>query len=294
MFASHPRIELVGLADVDPARTARAHERWSVTTDRDAVALVHRTRPHILSICTPDETHADVIERVLRECEVRLVFAEKPLATSTKAAQSILDQATRVGTTLAMNHTRRYVRAFREVGEDLKAGRYGRPLVARMTYTKGLFHNGVHGIDLLRFWFGEPARCAGRRTAWGPESDPTYDAEFWFPGGLHARLDGFDERVATVFEMEVLTNRSRIRFWRGGNEWSFEQAQESAEHPGHRFYVPLEESPSRPRFVNALDGALRAAADDLVSFLDGRGDLACSGADGLAAVAWAERVADAA
>lgn len=287
----HSRTELVGVSDIHEGRRMTAAARWAVQSDADASRLCEHLRPDLVSVATPDETHADVAMAILRRAPPRLMFMEKPLAMTARSARSLLAEADRVGTAIAVNHTRRFAEAFRTVRADLLAGRYGRVELVRVTYGKGLIHNGTHAIDLLRFWFGEPQSGRAHDSTWGPAGDATFDVDLRFASGTRVRLEAFDERIATVFEIDLFAERVRARASRGGNEWEFWEVREGTPLPGYRSYVRTSRG-SDPVFQGSVGRALRSAVDDLVGFLDGDRPLVSTGADGLAALDWIERIRD--
>jgi predicted dehydrogenase len=289
-YARHERVELVGVCDSDPDRLAEAAELWSVEGGADAVRLCRRLRPDIVSVCTPDASHAPLAQAILEEAPPRLLFVEKPLALSVEEGRRLLELAEHQGCAVAVNYLRRFSPGFQALARELHEGRHGRPLLARVLYGKGLLHNGSHAIDLLRLWLGEPEAATGQPAVWGPDDDPTYAADLVFANDCRARLDAFDERVATVFEMDFFTERSRWRFWLGGSEWEFSEVRESPTYAGYRNYLPTGRGQTDPRFAQPLADCLRHAVDNLVASLDGERALLCTGADGLAALTWAESI----
>jgi predicted dehydrogenase len=288
-YAEHPRIELIGLADPDAARLDAAVRTWRVPGDRDALALCARVRPDVVSICTPDETHAPIARELLARTAPRLLFMEKPLAATADEAATLAATARTTGTSVAVNHTRRYVPAFRTIANEIRSGDHGRVLLARGIYGKGLAHNGVHMVDLLRLWLGEPTEARGRPAAWGPDGDDTFDLDLAF-GDTRARIDGFDERAATVFELELLTERTRIRFSDGGDRWEFGAVADSPRYAGYRSYVATDRGTADPLFQRPLADALRHAVDDIVRSLDGDGGLSCDAAEAIATLRIVDRV----
>lgn len=288
-YREHPRTELAGLSDTDEDRLAKAVRDWGVPGDVEAVALCRRMRPDIVSVCTPDATHAEIAREIIAAAPPRLLFIEKPIAGTVAEAEAVADAARRAGVAIAVDHTRRYIPAFRVIGDELRQGIHGRPLLARGIYGKGLRHNGVHAIDILRLWLGEPTQVRGRPAVWGPDDDPTFDLALEF-GDARAYLDAFDERVATVFEMELLTEHARIRFRDGGDRWDFAEVGASARYDGYRVYVPTDRGQRDPLFQRPLAFALRHAIDDLVHWLDGKGALACDASEATAALRVIERV----
>jgi predicted dehydrogenase len=282
-----PRTELAGIADPDPERLAQAKAAWGCEADQDSRALCERLRPDIVSVCTPDETHARVVADILSVAAPRLLFVEKPLAASVEEAEDLLERARARGCAVALNYSRRFSPAFRAIAQELQEGRHGRPRLARALYSKGLLHNGSHAIDLLRWWFGEPVGVSAHAV---DEADDSYAVDLWFPGHVRAHLDPCEEAVATVFEMDVLTERSRWRWWVGGDRWEFSEVRESLAYDGYRAYVPTDRGETDSRFAHPLGECLRHAVDHLAGVLDGQGTLWCTGADGLEALRWVERI----
>ncbi len=290
-YREHPRTKLVGMADTDPQRLSEAGQFWKIETEPEAVPLLWRLKPDIVSICTPDATHFSIARTILLEAPPRLLFIEKPMTLRGDEAAQLLQLADRRGCAIAVNYFRRFSPAFRALSQELREGQHGEPLLALMLYSKGLFHNGTHAIDLMRFWLGEPRESKARPAAWGPDGDETYTAELSFANNnCRARLEGFDERVATVFELDFLSERSRWRFWLGGNKWEFSEVRDSPLYAGYRTYVPTGRERTDERFAQPLANCLWHAVDNLVAFLDGTASLLCTGKDGLAALNWAERL----
>lgn len=290
-YRDNVRTELVGLCDTDATRREAAAALWGVETAADVAALCRQLDPDIVSLCTPDDTHVAIARELLHAPRApRLLFVEKPLATTAREGAEILDLARGRGCAILVNYSRRFSPAFQALRDELRAGEHGRPLLARAVYGKGLLHNGGHAIDLMRFWFGEPLKASGEARAWGPEGDETFSADLWFANDCRGRLEAFDERVATVFEMDVLCERSRWRFWAGGAQWEFAAVGASAAYAGYRAYNPTGRERTDTRFTEPLARCLTHAVDNIVGCLDGAVAPRCGGGDGLAVLSWVEAI----
>ena len=108
-YRACPETELVAVCDADPARLARATERWKVEAKYvDASELLSKAQPEIVSICTPDATHFTLIKAALETPSVRAILAEKPLALEVSQARELVELARARGVALAVNYSRRY------------------------------------------------------------------------------------------------------------------------------------------------------------------------------------------
>jgi predicted dehydrogenase len=289
-YVEHPRTRLAGVCDISPERAAEAGRLWRAESGTDAVTLCARLQPEIVSVCTPDPTHHGLTAALLQEAAPRALLIEKPLALRRHEAESLLARAREKQCLVAVHYSRRFSPAFRAIASELREGRHGRPLLGRFVYGKGLLHNGSHAIDLMRFWLGEPVRVAGGPAAWGPEGDPSESADMWFGDGCRVRLEAFDERVATLFELDFLTEHSRWTFAHGGREWTFHRVADDASLRGYRRYLPTGRERTDALFARPMARTLGEAVDNVVAALDGEAALWCTGEDGLEALRWVEAI----
>ena len=251
-FTRHERTNLVGISDIDTEKLEAAQKLWQTSAATDAVALCRELKPEIVSICTPDKTHFELSKRILSESPPRILFVEKPLTLISGEAEELLKLAKTVDCRIAVNYSRRFSPAVRKLKQEIIDGIHGKPVLARIIYGKGLFHNGSHALDLLRFWFGEPLEFEGKPETGGLDGDQNYSVDLRFENDCRARLDTFDERIATVFELDCLTERTRWRFWLGGNLWEFSAVAPSPMYAGYFNFIPTGREQTDVLFVNPL------------------------------------------
>jgi len=289
-YHKHPRVNLVGVADTNTEKLNPALRLWNVEGGSNAIALCRQLKPDIVSICTPNETHFPIAYNLLQESPPRILFIEKPIALASSQAAQLLELAKEQNCAIAVNYSRRFSPTFRLLKQEIDEGKHGQPLLARILYGKGLLHNGSHALDLVRFWFGEPIEYQGVPAAWGPEGDETYNVDLLLANNCRVRLEAFDERVASVFEMDFLATKTRVQFWFGGHEWKLWEVQASPFYSGYYEYVSTERQQSDGAFHNPMGDCLWLAVENIVSFLDGEEPLLCTGDDGFAVLSLIEKI----
>jgi predicted dehydrogenase len=285
-YAACPDTELVAVCDTDLARARACADRWGApAVHADAGELIAAAAPELVSVCTPDGTHAALVALALRAPATRAVLAEKPLAGDARTAAELAARARERGVVLAVNHTRRFPPAFRALRAALADGAIGELQHVAGGYVAGLRHNGTHWLDLLRMLAGEPTAVRGRDRLREGGPDPTLDAELALPGGASAQLAGLDARRFTHFEMDLVGTAGRVRIVESGHRIETLAPADDPRHPGHRAL----------RLVDVATGALRDAAlhavADVARCVREGGEPACTGADATAALALAEAVA---
>lgn len=188
------RARLVGVVDTDPGKVAvasRANGGVPATTDlKEALSW-----PDVdgVIVCTPNGSHAGIAHTVAAAAKHLMV--EKPLATTSVDALSIVEGFHNAGLTLTVAHTHRVYDYALAVKAVLDSGEIGEPRLIRLAILGGwiwgdwsawvldpglsgghALHNGVHLLDLVTWWMGrrpDSVYARGRRQT---ASDlPIYD-----------------------------------------------------------------------------------------------------------------------
>jgi len=210
-YKTEPGVRLIAVADTDKDRAERFANTWKVPAwYTSGGEMLKAERPEIVSICTPDSTHQELLMTCLSSPSVRAIWCEKPLGLNLHQAASGVAACEEKKVVLAVNYQRRWDPAFQRIGAAIRGGEFGRIQKVVGFYTKGIRHNGSHLVDLLISWFGRPVReeVFGWLTDFSPD-DPTVDARLDFDSVV-AYLIGLDERAFSLFEIDVIGSRLRI------------------------------------------------------------------------------------
>ena len=164
--------ELVELIDLDLPKACRAAEKWGIPH----ASNIFNTNADIVSICTPPETHLDVLRQVVSE--VKGILCEKPIATTLEDADEMIRLCKRYNVILQVNHQRRW----------------GMPT---FRYSRGILNTMTHGFDLLRMYFGEVDRI---------EKDIVC-----FKSGMKVRIENVPVQEETIFEFKTDTTGTFLK-----------------------------------------------------------------------------------
>jgi len=285
-YSAHAGVDLVAVSDPDQQKAQACADRWRVPgVFADHNEMLEQSKPEIVSICSPNETHVAIGLDVIQRTSVRGIFCEKPLAVDLDGARQLNEAATKHGKPLLVNYSRRFDEAYQELRSRLRDGALGRVQAITGLYGKGLFHNGTHWLDLVRFLFGEPRWVQGYRSGSAFGEDETYALTLGLDDGLSASLQGADHTALTVFEMDIIGTAGRAHLTNGGRTINYYDVVDSGFVPDTLVFD------TTPRTsVAALANALPSAIANMVAGLEGSAALQCTGADGLAAVRLAEAV----
>lgn len=104
MADNHPRAEIVGIADADPARMQDAAEQFNIPAERqftDCRVCLEQTKPDIVILCPAVAEHAEYVEQVAPYGVHILV--EKPMAASLADADRMIRAMEATGKTMVIN-----------------------------------------------------------------------------------------------------------------------------------------------------------------------------------------------
>ncbi|GIW10763.1 MAG: hypothetical protein KatS3mg061_1820 [Dehalococcoidia bacterium] len=169
-----PYTRLVGAADIRPERLRWAAERGIALPRHlfdDPVRLLRATRPEVVILATPPETHAELCCLALEAgCHV---FCEKPLAPTLAECDAILAAAAAHGRWVAVNNQYRHFTFYRHARRLLDSGAFGRPHLLQLWQQMPspgtgfppwkerlqrliLYEFGTHAFDLIAYLLGGP------------------------------------------------------------------------------------------------------------------------------------------
>ena len=215
-----PQLELAAV--VDRLEAALAYDKLPPTTARvKSTADMWSTGGiELVCVATNGPSHAPLASEAIAQ-GARYLLLEKPMACSAAECDQIVEQASRAGTRVAVDHVRRYAPVYRWLRDRIASGDWGRVRTIWMQRPGiGLGCNAVHSFDTVRFLTGRQAR---RVTAWVDEpigKNPRGE-QFIDPGGLVVIELGSDVRaiVAQIEDgagptaVEIDMTAARIRLY---------------------------------------------------------------------------------
>lgn len=184
-------LQMVGACDADPSRRERAITKFHVPAFADFDTMLADSRPEVVIVCTPPDTHADFCLRAL--AAGAHVLCEKPFAVTIGDADRVIEAAGRAGRRVAVNHQFREMPIFRALLEVVAREGAGALTFVQVWQImdmapwneagwrgdmteRTLFEAGVHLLDLVMALFQETPVSVQAMTSAAGKSGETVDA----------------------------------------------------------------------------------------------------------------------
>ncbi|MBR0458690.1 MAG: Gfo/Idh/MocA family oxidoreductase [Victivallales bacterium] len=162
-FWGLPGVEVVALADSNPAAEKTYRLTGAKKLYTDTLQMLEAERPDIVVLCSRQpEDHAVQIPAAIRlGCHV---LVEKPFAADLLSADAMVAQAKAAGIHVQIAHLARFAPVFREMKRRMEAGEIGRVLGCYMRGEEDVKRGGgedmmvlgTHLLDVSCYLFGRP------------------------------------------------------------------------------------------------------------------------------------------
>lgn len=181
-YAAHGGFDLKTVYDPDQERAENFRQTWQASGTAADLDVLCGCYHDVISICSPDSTHFDIMRQIMDQRCCSTIFAEKPLALEIGQIEELISLAASSGIRIVVNFQRRNETRHREIREAI-ASRPQELLSVTCHYIKGLHHIGVTMLDTLCYLCGYPEAVLAFNRVFNKESgDYSYEFVLFYPG----------------------------------------------------------------------------------------------------------------
>jgi predicted dehydrogenase len=266
-FISHARavrendfFNLVACIDVELEKAKHLAKLYSVSVWSDNLeSVLNSHKVDIVTVCTPDQTHYEVVTQVLNtRSRPSLIFLEKPACLNNIELDQMKQLAEKRGVRIIVNHSRRFSSQFRVFKKLILDGEFGDLVKVRGINYGGFLHNGVHFVDTLEYLFNESLVFNEIIESVPSTTKNDYDGFIQFnleQSGIPVRLDFIQEIYYQLFEFDFWFTKSRVRIEDFGNRIIIERKKRN--HLGENILVEDKNDILPQNSNSALSNALQ-------------------------------------
>lgn len=261
-FSVHPSFELAAGIDPDPAKRAAFTRKFRRPAFASLSAFFRRGAAEVFAVAAPVNAHAALVREALRASPAAVV-CEKPFTADAGEASRLERAAKKAGALLLVNFIRRFEPGTKALRDRVVRGGFGEFRGGTAFYTKGLWNNASHVVDLACFLLGRGrAKAVLRRGRTRADGDPEPDFLLEF-GGRPLYVMAAREEDYELVELTLNFSRAQVRYGAGGSQVRWTPSR-SSKTPGES--RTLDPEPRRimtdfSRYqwhvVDALAGALK-------------------------------------
>jgi predicted dehydrogenase len=269
----HPAFTLAGAVDVSSAQRTRFEQRYGVPAFDQVETALHDLQPDVVVIATSSESHGSILAKALNTCHPKLVLCEKPLSYELDEARDMVEMCENADIDLFVNYMRRADPAVIEIKRRIDNDEIAMPFKINAWYSKGIFNNGSHFLNLLEFWFGDitGATLINSGRLWD-DRDPEPDVELQFDKGTVVFRSAWEEAFSH-YCIELLSPSGRLRYEKGGKGIEWQGVHSDPNFDGYRILEEQRETIANGMSIyqwHVYDQAAKHLAGEAVTLCTGR------------------------
>lgn len=181
-YANNDHVEIIAVCDIVESRAVEMAEKYEAQAFTQYEKVVQLAEVDVISVCLPNDLHAPVSIAALNAG--KHVLCEKPMATSRKEAEEMIEAAEKNNKTLMIAHNQRFVSSHQKAKQIIESGQLGKIYSFRTTFGHpgperwsidgrnswffdkeqafigALGDLGVHKSDLIRYLLGDVAEVS--------------------------------------------------------------------------------------------------------------------------------------
>lgn len=212
-YKRNGKFHLKTVCDIDLKKASSFQRDWNADCYVGNIDDICSRFHDVISICTPDKTHFEIIKTLLESRCCRTLFVEKPLAVNLGQAREIMEKARKVRIHLVINFQRNFDNTYSELKNKLLK-EPGSILAGNAYYIKGLSHVGITMIDTLASICGYPKEVLAFNRVWNREVDE-YTYEFimfydWFNLAVKTVDSSLHRYNYHIFEIDLMFSNGRF------------------------------------------------------------------------------------
>jgi len=182
----------------------------------DIEHLVGNVNPDYFIICTNTSELFKIAEFVINHFNPKVILIEKPVSHELAELERLIQLSSSQGIPIFVNYSRRVDPGFVDCHLEIEIQKHSNFVKGFAYYSKGIFNNGSHIIDLMTWFFGPCVEVRLRSEINTNESDPSIDFEMVFATGVISVIS-LDGLYYHPFGAELFFSSQLIRINSGFN-----------------------------------------------------------------------------
>src|SRR5574344_97069 len=261
-YINNSNINLLGFYDIDYTKSQKKAEKWDTKAIKSLKDI--NSNIDIISICTPDNTHLEMIKKTL-EFAPQIIFLEKPISNNINDFNKI--KKISETTPILIDYTRRFIKEFQELAVKIKNEEFGAYQTGSGYYGKGFYHNGSHMKDLLTLLLGKilsinPISQINDYS----DKDLTQTAILNFDRG-NFFMQGTNSNEFEIFEIDLIFTKARIKILDGGGVIQIYEIKSNEQFTGYKNLYLAKKYPTE------INLAMINAVKNIIDYLDNKSKL---------------------
>jgi len=223
------RVTLAGGYDIDAENREEFMQRWGADAFESFEKLLAKN-PQLLSICSPTHLHKSHLQALLQTPSVEYILCEKPFVATLQEFEALESLLLQSDKKMIINYIRHFDESFQELQQLLHSQEFGKIHSFEGSFSKGLFHNGSHMLDLIEWLIGsiEHVNVFDKKVVEGD-----IFGNFFLQTSKCSGVIKNPNLEYSLFELDIFCTEARVRITQSGHKIEIFKSTPSKEYAGY-------------------------------------------------------------
>ena len=281
-FSINNSFEIMGAVDIDEKNLKILENRYGIKGYKEVEIAISECNPDVIVIATPTENHYSIIKKITNSNlshYPKLVLCEKPLAYSFKESKAIVEILKNKQIKLYVNYMRRVDKGVLKIKDLINSGKIEPPIQGICLYTKGIFNNASHLVNLLEYWFG---KCINVVRSSEEITKINYDFECDFILGFKNAnfiFKSLNNINYTHLSIDFFAKNNAIRYQKGGRLITLHSLENDDIYDGYKIL-----NNEGNEIKNSINKIQKNVTDEILKILNSKPSNLCTGDEALSSL----------
>lgn len=273
---ANSNFKLVGGVDTSLENREKFKKKFNCDAFESLDLALKNLRPELVIIATPTATHLNILKEIYSVYSPEAILCEKPLAYELEDAKEIVSICEKHKTKLFVNYHRRSDSGVHKIKSMLDELPSSELIKGVCWYSKGIYNNGSHFLNLLCYWLGklDDATIIQKGRLW-QGVDPEPDVHFLFQKGSVVFLSAREENFSH-YTVELVTSQGRLRYDMGGKKIIWQPKMNQPNNSGYTYL-----NNETQEIENTMNFAQSSVLNQVYLSLENQPASVCGGEEGL-------------
>jgi len=194
-------------------------------------SLLHSHTIDMVSICSPTPFHFEAMVLALKDKNIKTIICEKPFVQTQDELDELKILMHIHPKKILLNYMRRYDPSIQRLRLLLESKSLGKILSFNGTFTKGIYHNGSHMLELVEHLCGDITSLQGSNIT---EIEDDFYGNFIINcSEIQGLLQNFSGENYSLFELDIILSKGRVHIKDSGHTIEVETIEPSEKYKNY-------------------------------------------------------------
>jgi len=232
-YQVHNQTQLVAVCDPDIEQRRSFVSTWSQDIRHfDSFEMLLASQDiDIVSICSPTNFHFEAMVLALKDKNIQTIICEKPFVHTQEELDELKILMHIHPKKILLNFIRRYDPSIQKLHHLIESKAFGKLLSFNGKFTKGLYHNGSHMLELIEHLCGDITALSSHNLI--KIEDDFYGNFLVNCSDVQGVLQNFSGDNYALFELEIILSKGRVLIKDSGHTIEIHTVEPSQKYQGY-------------------------------------------------------------